>query len=100
MFVNSVNEGVVIIVVVIILGFNIFAYDPYISETTISDTGAKPVNLDALLQSSDIISMHAPGSEETDQMLQEKNFKLMISIYHLPKNPISVFHFDALQTVS
>ena len=58
-------------------GFNIFAYDPYISETTISDTGAIPVNLDELLQSSDIISMHAPGSEETDQMLQEKHFKLM-----------------------
>ena len=58
-------------------GFNILAYDPYISETTISEAGAIPVNLDELLQSSDIVSMHAPGSEETDQMLQEKHFKLM-----------------------
>ena len=58
-------------------GFHILAYDPYISETTISEAGAIPVNLDELLQSSDIVSMHAPGSEETDQMLQEKHFKLM-----------------------
>ena len=58
-------------------GFNILAYDPYISETTISEGGAIPVNLDELLKSSDIISMHAPGSEETDQMLKETHFKLM-----------------------
>ena len=58
-------------------GFHILAYDPYISETTITEAGAIPVNLDELLQSSDIVSMHAPGSEETDQMLQEKHFKLM-----------------------
>lgn len=58
-------------------GFNIIAYDPYISETTISEYGAIPVNLDELLKSSDIVSMHAPGSEETEQMLKEKHFKLM-----------------------
>lgn len=58
-------------------GFNILAYDPYISETTISEAGAIPVNLDELLKSSDIVSMHAPGSEETDQMLKETHFKLM-----------------------
>ena len=58
-------------------GFNILAYDPYISETTISDSGVIPVNLDELLKSSDIVSMHAPGSEETDQMINETHFKLM-----------------------
>ena len=58
-------------------GFRLLAYDPYIDEITISELGAEPVELTELLQRSDIVSMHAPGMEETAHMLTEEHFRLM-----------------------
>ena len=36
-----------------------------------------PVVLEELLERSDIVSMHAPGMEDTDQMMKEEHFRLM-----------------------
>ena len=58
-------------------GVRLLAYDPYIEELTISGYGAEPVGLTELLQRSDIVSMHAPGTEETQHMLTEEHFRLM-----------------------
>ena len=58
-------------------GVHMLAYDPYVEELTISSYGVEPVGLTELLQRSDIVSMHAPGMEETDHMLTEEHFRLM-----------------------
>jgi D-3-phosphoglycerate dehydrogenase len=53
------------------------AYDPYIEELVMTDYGVEPVGLTELLQRSDIISMHAPSTEEVHHMLTEEHFRLM-----------------------
>ena len=58
-------------------GLRMLAYDPYIEELVISRHGVEPVGLTELLQRSDIVSMHAPGTEETGHMLSEEHFRLM-----------------------
>jgi D-3-phosphoglycerate dehydrogenase len=58
-------------------GLHMLAYDPYIEELTISRYGVEPVGLTEVLQRSDIVSMHAPGSDETENMLTEEHFRLM-----------------------
>ena len=42
-----------------------------------SDYGVQPVGLDELLQRSDIISMHAPGTKDAHHLLKEPHFKKM-----------------------
>ena len=58
-------------------GFQILAYDPYVEELVMSSYGVEPVGLTELLQRSDIVSMHAPGTPETGKMLGEEHFRLM-----------------------
>ena len=58
-------------------GLRILAYDPYIEELVMSSYGVEPVGLDELLERSDIVSMHAPGTAETDRLLTERHFRLM-----------------------
>lgn len=58
-------------------GLQIIAHDPYVEELVMSSYGVEPVGLTELLQRSDIVSMHVPGSSETDKMLKEEHFRLM-----------------------
>jgi D-3-phosphoglycerate dehydrogenase len=58
-------------------GFQMLAYDPYIEELVMSDYGVQPVGLDELLQRSDIVSMHAPGTKDAHHLLKEPHFKKM-----------------------
>src|ERR1700753_1563662 len=58
-------------------GFQMLAYDPYIEELVMSDYGVQPVGLDELLERSDIISMHAPGTKDAHHLLKEPHFKKM-----------------------
>ena len=58
-------------------GVHMLAYDPYIEELVMTDYGVEPVGLTELLQRSDIISMHAPATEEVHHMLTEEHFRLM-----------------------
>jgi hypothetical protein len=44
------------------------AYDPYIEELVMSDYGVQPVGLDELLQRSDFVSMHAPGTKDAHHL--------------------------------
>ena len=53
-------------------GFQMLAYDPYIEELVMSDYGVQPVGLDELLQRSDIISMHAPGTKDAHHLMKER----------------------------
>lgn len=44
---------------------DIVAYDPFIKQKDIADTGIKMLALEELLRTSDIISLHIPVTEET-----------------------------------
>jgi D-3-phosphoglycerate dehydrogenase len=48
---------------------NVIAYDPYISDDVFEQHQTKKVDLDTLLQESDIISMHVPKNRETTGMI-------------------------------
>lgn len=58
-------------------GFQMLAYDPYIEELVMSEHGVQPVGLDELLQRSDIVSMHAPGTKDAHHLMKEQHFRQM-----------------------
>ena len=58
-------------------GLRVLAFDPYVGELSMTRSGVEPVGLPELLQRSDIVSMHAPGTSETQHMMSEAQFRLM-----------------------
>jgi D-3-phosphoglycerate dehydrogenase / 2-oxoglutarate reductase len=58
-------------------GFQMLAYDPYIEELVMSEHDVQPVGYDELLQRSDIISMHAPGTKDAHHLMKEQHFRKM-----------------------
>jgi D-3-phosphoglycerate dehydrogenase len=58
-------------------GFQMLGYDPYIEELVMSGYGVQPVGFDELLQRSDIVSMHAPGTREAHHLMKEAHFRKM-----------------------
>jgi len=61
-----------------VFGFHMLAYDPYVNETIMVDHGVEPVvTLEELLERSDYISMHVPGTAGTVKMLKEEHFRRM-----------------------
>jgi len=56
---------------------NILTYDPYISEEEANHAGAKLVPLEELLSASDVVTIHAPLTEETYHMIGEEEIKQM-----------------------
>lgn len=55
----------------------ILAYDPYLTEQQVSARGARKVELDELLRSSDFVTVHCPRSSETFGMFGAREFGLM-----------------------
>lgn len=55
----------------------VLIYDPYASVDEVRAIGARKVDLDELLTASDIVSLHAPASPETDHMIGAHEFELM-----------------------
>ncbi|MET7517967.1 hydroxyacid dehydrogenase [Streptomyces sp. NPDC005480] len=49
--------------------FEVLLADPYVDAAQASALGARLVSLDALLRSSDIVSLHAPATPETDRLI-------------------------------
>lgn len=47
----------------------VLIYDPYASEEEVAGLGGAKVELDELLAASDIVSLHAPATTETDHMI-------------------------------
>ena len=58
-------------------GMNILTYDPYINKSLADEIGAEIVELDELLRNSDIITLHAFASPETENMINYKEFSKM-----------------------
>lgn len=51
--------------------------DTFIEELVMSDYGVQPVGYDELLQRSDIVSMHAPGTKDAHHLMKEAHFRKM-----------------------
>lgn len=58
-------------------GFSVMAFDPYVPAQLAESMGVKLVDLDTLLRESDIISVHAPLTEETRWMFNEETLRKM-----------------------
>ncbi|HUZ71501.1 MAG TPA: C-terminal binding protein [Stellaceae bacterium] len=58
-------------------GLRMMAYDPYVEELVMSPYGVEAVTLEELLRQSDIVSMHAPATDDARQMLTERHFRMM-----------------------
>ena len=58
-------------------GMRVLAYDPYLDEATIRARGAQGVTLQELLQSSDIVSVHCPRTQETRNMFDKRAYEQM-----------------------
>ncbi len=56
---------------------NVIAYDPYISEERARELSVKLVSFDELIEKSDIITIHAPKTKDTENMISEKEFERM-----------------------
>jgi D-3-phosphoglycerate dehydrogenase len=56
---------------------NLLACDPYIPDDVFKTYNAKRVNLDTLLQQSDIVTIHVPLNDETRHMISTDQLKKM-----------------------
>uniref|UniRef100_A0A7C2SNI6 D-3-phosphoglycerate dehydrogenase n=1 Tax=Archaeoglobus fulgidus TaxID=2234 RepID=A0A7C2SNI6_ARCFL len=59
------------------LEMNVMAYDPYVSKERAEQIGVKLVDLDTLLASSDIITVHVPKTKETVGLIGKEQFEKM-----------------------
>jgi len=57
--------------------YKVISYDPYKNESIFSASGVQKVEFNELLQQSDIITLHAPLTEETNQMIRAETLALM-----------------------
>lgn len=55
----------------------VLVYDPFVPEAEVKSMGAGKVELDELLRSSDVVSIHAPSVPETDRMMNARTLGLM-----------------------
>lgn len=60
-------------------GFDItiLVHDPYVSPETIVDAGARPMALDTLLETVDIVTLHLPLTAETSNLLDARRLGLL-----------------------
>ena len=58
-------------------GLRILAHDPFVRETVMVQFSVEPVGLTELLQRSDIVSNHLPGTGGTRRMIGEEQFRMM-----------------------
>jgi len=58
-------------------GARVVAHDPYVSPEKAAEVGAALLDLDELLEVSDIVSLHAPLNEATEGMIGEREFRRM-----------------------
>lgn len=55
----------------------VLIYDPYASEEEVVSLGGLKVSLDELLAASDIVSLHAPATAETERMIGDHELSIM-----------------------
>ncbi len=58
-------------------GMRVLAYDPFISKESVQQVGVEFVSLNELYQRSDFITLHVPGTDTTNRMINRKTLALM-----------------------
>jgi D-3-phosphoglycerate dehydrogenase len=58
---------------------NLLIYDPFVEENTIRKIGGKKVDLDTLLKESDVVTLHAPLTKDTHELINKEKLNLMKS---------------------
>jgi len=58
-------------------GMKVITYDPYVADEVLAKFNAKRASLEELLKNSDIVTIHVPLTEETRNLIGEKELKLM-----------------------
>jgi D-3-phosphoglycerate dehydrogenase len=58
---------------------NLLIYDPFIEEKDMKKIGGKKVDLDTLLKESDVVTLHAPLTKETHELINKEKLNLMKS---------------------
>jgi len=58
-------------------GPEVLLYDPFVSEEDATELGVQKLELDDLLISSDVVSLHAPANDKTYHMLNTEGLQLM-----------------------
>jgi D-3-phosphoglycerate dehydrogenase len=61
------------------LGFDVVAHDPYLSDEDVRAAGADPVSFDELVAESEVLSLNAPLTPETEGRFDEAVFDRMPS---------------------
>lgn len=59
------------------LGFQVAAFDPYLSEQDILDKQVIPMSFETLIQSSDIVVLQCPYTKETHHLIGERELRSM-----------------------
>jgi D-3-phosphoglycerate dehydrogenase len=59
------------------IGMRVIAYDPFLSERRATEIGAEKVELDTLLARADVVSLHAPMTEQTRNILSRERLLAM-----------------------
>jgi D-3-phosphoglycerate dehydrogenase len=59
------------------LGMDVCAHDPLVSDDEIAAAGVRPATLDALLETSTAVSLHAPLAPETRGLLGRRELELL-----------------------
>ncbi len=67
--IGSGNIGSIVAKKAIGFGMKVQAYDPYLSEERANTLGIKKVELEELLTTSDVISLHVPKTPETENII-------------------------------
>lgn len=76
---------------------DVIAYDPYLEKEEIEEKGAKKVDFDELLSTSDILSVHVPLTDETHQLFDPDAFeKMQAHAYIINTARGAVIDIDAL----
>ncbi len=59
------------------LGLNVIAHDPYVYPGIMEAAGVRPVDLETLLRESDFLTLHAPFTPETRNVINAQSLALM-----------------------
>ncbi len=59
------------------LGLNVVAHDLYVDDTVFGNLGVKRVEWEELLRTSDFVSLHAPLTDETSQIIDARALAMM-----------------------
>lgn len=78
-------------------GMNVLVYDPFLTEDRAKKNGVTLTDLNALLENSDIITVHTPLTEDTRHLINQENiYKTKKGVYFLNCARGGIIDEDAL----